>query len=320
MADRQPPIVASGNRLGCALPPPLATYRCPYCRHLPPRVLRSRDGALLCGHCGDPLERVPLVRPWPALAGALVVAAVAASALPHRGPQVLPPAQTSQHTSQHTSQLPLAPALTAASGSVGLVGLAESALLRQLSEADRTWIPRAEPLPDGRIRYVYKRRAGDPELSIPQIRALIASPPTFGREQLAIGELLGDLRRAGVRIELTQPRKPGAAGEWDPGQRTIRIQPRVVGKGSREFAKVLNHEAIHVAQSCSARGRLRSRPRPLGLTEQLPGSLAAVLEEPIYRRASPTEQRLEREAYANQERLELGAALVRQHCAFKDWR
>jgi len=77
---------------------------------------------------------------------------------------------------------------------------------------------------------------------------------------------------------------------------------------------VLNHEAIHVAQSCGVHGRLRSSPRPLGLGEQMPESLASVLEEPLYRHASATEQRLEREAYANQERLELGAALVRQHC------
>lgn len=246
-----------------------------------------------------------MVRPWPAVAGALVVAAVVASALPHRAPPVAPAA---------SSQPALAPVLAAAIGPAGLIGVAEESLLQQLAEADRAWIPRAEPLPDGRIRYLYKRRAGDPELTIPQIRALMASPPTFSRERLAIGELLSDLRRVGVRIELTQPRKPGAAGEWDPGQRTIRIQPRVVRKGSQEFAKVLNHEAIHVAQSCSARGLLRATPRPLGLSDQLPGSLAAVMEEPIYRQASVHEQRLEREAYANQERLGLGAALVRQHC------
>jgi hypothetical protein len=162
---------------------------------------------------------------------------------------------------------------------------------------------------------VYKRRAGDPELTIPQIKALIASPPTFRRERLAIAALLAELQRVGVRVEISQPRKLGAAGEWEPAQRTIRIQPRVLGKGSLEFAKVLNHEAIHVAQSCGVRGWLRSSPRPLGLSEQLPDALLGVLQEPIYRQASAQEQRLEREAYANQGELDLGAALVRQHCA-----
>lgn len=264
---------------------------------------RSPDGTLLCGHCGDPLERVRLVRPWPALAGAVVVVAALATALPQR--LMAPPPLAAPSAG--------APALAAARPA-GLVGIAEEALQQQLADADRAWIPRAEPLADGRTRYVYKRRAGDPELSLEQIRALIASPPSFARERLAIGGLLQELRRVGVRIELGPPRKVGAAGEWDPSQRTIRILPSVVGKGSQEFAKVLNHEAIHVAQSCSARGQVRANPQPLGLDEQLPGPLAAVLEEPVYRQASALEQRLEREAYANQHRLELGVALVRQHC------
>ncbi len=302
----QPTIVASGNRLGCARRTPLATYRCPYCRDRPLRVLRSTDGQLLCGHCGDPLERVPLVRPWPAVAGVLVVAAVVGAALPQ---QLRWPSEPAAPVAASLPQ-----ALAAATGPAGLVGLREDTLLLQLAEADRAWIPRAEPLPDGRIRYVYKRRAGDPELTIPQIRALIASPPTFQRERLAIGELLADLRRAGVRIEVSQPRKVGAAGEWDPAARTIRIQPRLLAKGSSEFAKVLNHEAIHVAQSCGRRGRLRASPRPLGISEVLSPTLASVMDEPLYRQASPTEQRLEREAYANQHKLELGAALVRRHC------
>ena len=252
------------------------------------------------------MERVPVVRPWPALAGVLVLAAVVASALPHRQPPAMPDSVVSRPV--------LAPALAAAVGPGGLVGLSEDSLMSQLASADRTWIPRAEVLPDGRLRYLYKRRAGDPELSVNELRALIASPPSFFEERLAIDELLSDLRQVGVRIELSQPRKPGAAAEWAPGQRTIRIRPRVVAKGSREFAKVLNHEAIHVAQSCSAHGRLRSSPRPLGLSEQLPDALAGVLREPIYRQASAQEQRLEREAYANQEQLGLGAALVRRHC------
>jgi hypothetical protein len=80
-----------------------------------------------------------------------------------------------------------------------------------------------------------------------------------------------------------------------------------------EFAKVLNHEAIHVAQSCR-NGHLRAIPRPLGLGEQLPPDLQAVLSDEVYRSAGPLERRLEREAYANQDRLGLGAQLVRSHC------
>ena len=186
-------------------------------------------------------------------------------------------------------------------------------MLQQLAAAYRQWLPRAETLPSGAVRYHYRRRANEPKLSVAELRALIANPPSFGAERLAIGELLTVLAKAGVRLELSQPRKPGAAGEWDPAARTMRIQPQVVAKGSVEFARVLNHEAIHVAQSCSNRG-LRSRPRPLGLPSALPDHLAAVLNKSVYSKASEQERQLEREAYANQTRLSLGAQLVRRHC------
>lgn len=251
------------------------------------------------------MERVPVVRPWPALAGVLVLAAVVASALPHRQPPAMPDAVVSRPV--------LAPALAAAVGPGGLVGLSEDSLMSQLASADRTWIPRAEVLPDGRLRYLYKRRAGDPELSVDELRALIASPPSFFEERLAIDELLSDLRQVGVRIELSQPRKPGAAAEWAPGQRTIRIQPRVVAKGSREFAKVLNHEAIHVAQSCR-RGHLHAEPQLLGLSRQVALRQRANLAAPIYAGQSPQQRRLEEEAYANQQHLSLGWQLLQAHC------
>ena len=195
----------------------------------------------------------------------------------------------------------------------GLLPEQEAALLQQLATADRQWLPRAETLPSGAVRYHYRRRANEPKLSVAELRALIANPPSFGAERLAIGQLLTVLAKAGVRLELGQPRKPGAAGEWDPAARTLRIQPRVVAKGSVEFARVLNHEAIHVAQSCSNRG-LRSRPRPLGLPSALPDHLTGVLNESVYSKASEQERQLEREAYANQTRLSLGAQLVRRHC------
>ena len=176
---------------------------------------------------------------------------------------------------------------------LGLLPEQEEALLQQLATADRQWLTRAEILPSGEVRYHYRRRANEPKLSVAELRALIANPPSFGVERLAIGELLTVLAKAGVRLEL--------------GQR------RVVGKVSVEFARVLNHEAIHVAQSCSNRG-LRSRPRPLGLPSALPDHLTAVLNESVYSKASEQDRHVEREAYANKTRLSLGAQLVRRHC------
>jgi hypothetical protein len=116
-----------------------------------------------------------------------------------------------------------------------------------------------------------------------------------------------------VRLVLEPPRKAGAAAEWDHAARTLRIQPGVLEKGTVDFAQVLNHEAIHVAQSCSA-GGLRARPKALGLSTDLDPEMESHLKEPLYADAAAWETLLEREAYANQHYLDLGATLVRTHC------
>lgn len=193
------------------------------------------------------------------------------------------------------------------------LALLNTGLLEQLEQADQQWIPTVEPLPQGGLRYLYRRRAGEPELSVAQLRALIENPPSFGEERRMVAELLEVMQRAGVRIVMAQPKKAGAAGEWDHAARTLRLRPDVVEKGSLEFARVLNHEAIHVAQSCAG-GSLRARPVLLGVDQQLEGPLVDQLEAPVYRDVSAAEKSLEREAYANQDSLGFGATMLRLRC------
>lgn len=240
-------------------------------------------------------------RPQRWLWGGLLLLGLGGAVLPQAGPWL----------QRQEPPLPLAVLLPPALA--GLEGIDQRSLLAGLAEADAAWTPRAELLADGRTRYHYKRRSGEPPLSLAAIRALMANPPRFGPERSDTVELLAVLAQAGVRIQLAEPRKSGAAGEWDPAARTLRIKPGVVESGSIEFAKVLNHEAIHVAQSCS-NGHVRARPRPLGIDALIPPHLEPVLQEPLYRAAGALEQRLEREAYANQHRLGIGADLVRRHC------
>jgi len=189
----------------------------------------------------------------------------------------------------------------------------DAGLFAQLSAGDRAWIPRAEPIPGGGIRYVYKKRADEAPLTVDQIKALLRQPPTFEQEQRSIQMLLDALRVSGVRLILGPPRKQGAAGEWEPAKATLRIRSDIPAKGSREFFRVLNHEAIHVAQSCS-NGSLKARPKPLGLPRSLDLTALRHLNEPLYSKASATERVLEEEAYANQHRLSLGGQLVAAHC------
>ena len=191
---------------------------------------------------------------------------------------------------------------------------ADPVLFSQLEQGDLSWLPRAEPIPGGGTRYVYKRRSGDPPLSVDQIKQRMMSPPSFVQERGSIEMLLDQLRSAGVTVVLGPPRRTGAAGEWEPRQSLLRIRPDVPSKGSAEFVRVLNHEAIHVAQSCRA-GSIRSNPAPLGLSRWLRDDLRRHLEEPLYARVSAVERVLEEEAYANQDNLQLGSQLLAAHCA-----
>ena len=276
----------------------MARYRCPYCHPRPVLVQRRSDGSLHCGHCGDPLERVPLVRPLPALAGLLVLVGMALTAV-----------------TQHQAAMPSA-AQQLRPQDYPLSSGREGVLHAQLEAADRSWQPRAEPLPGGGTRYVYKRRSGDPALSVEQIKRLMLNPPRFESERRAIDALLLQLHSRGVRVVLGPPRKAGAAGEWEPRARTLRIRPDVPAKGSREFALVLNHEAIHVAQSCR-HGLLQLHPQPLGLSRVLDAEARRHLSDPLYAQASPREIALEEEAYANQHRLDLGAQMLKAQCRGK---
>jgi hypothetical protein len=193
------------------------------------------------------------------------------------------------------------------------LGLLQKGLLSRLSEADQRWIPTSETLADGVTRYQYRRRPGDPELSLAEIKALMAHPPNHAGEQETIRSLLADLQRVGAQIALAVPLKPGAAAEWDPTARMIRIHPDSVGKGTVDFLRLLTHESIHVAQSCRG-GHLHSNPRLLGLPTQMPSELERTVSQAIDLRTSSWELQLEREAYANQHRGELGSLLIRRYC------
>lgn len=189
----------------------------------------------------------------------------------------------------------------------------EVVLLSELDAGDQRWQPQAQPMLGGGTRYIYRQISGEPPLSLDQIKALMRRPPSFAPERRAIRELLLDLRRVGAAVVLGQPHKPGAAGEWDPRRMVVRIRPDVSAKGSREFFRVLNHEAIHVAQSCR-NGSIRAQPLPLGLSRAVNARERRHLDGSIYADATPLVRALEEEAYANQHHLSLGRQLLQAQC------
>jgi len=293
------------------VPAPVARYRCPACRGRTVRLANPLEPPPHCPGCGRTLRRLPLLPAGQATALGLAVGALGLAAVP----------DLLRLLAGQAVRLPLAPQLMARldpppDPARQPLKLLERGLLRQLSLADTEWIPRVEYLADGGARYYYRRRPGQPPLSVDQIRAQIDMPPSFEKEQQAVVNLLQTLQSAGIQLEITRPTKPAAAAEWDPARRTLRIDPSVAAQGSLDFARVLNHEAIHVAQSCRG-GGLRAAPRLLGIDRSLAPELASQLDSPTYAEANAWERALEAEAYAHQERLGVGEALVSRHCPLK---
>jgi hypothetical protein len=290
----------------------MTRFRCPTCRGLPLRLQRPFTGVPRCGRCGDSLEAAPRLGASYGLAATVSALVLGLAAFPglldglgsltRQAPQVGAGLLDRLESPGDSRLRPMA--------------LLDNGLLEDLAEADRQWIPTTEPLPGGGVRFLYRRRAGDPELTVPQLQALIRNPPDHAAERQAIGELLSTLEQAGVQVQMVEPLKTGAAGEWDHRARTLRIKPTVVEKGTVDFAQVLNHEAIHVAQSCAS-GGLQAVPRVLGLSQEVAPELETHLEDPLYAGASGTEKGLEREAYAHQRQLGIGEALVRAHCRLR---
>jgi hypothetical protein len=132
-------------------------------------------------------------------------------------------------------------------------------------------------------------------------------------ERQSISHLWQVLEAKGVKIRLIKPKKIGAAGEWDAKEKAIRIKPGVLDQGSKEFARVLNHEAIHVAQSCKG-GSIVGSPQVIGLSNKLSPGLELILQQPPYRDAPLQIKSLEMEAFSNQVDLSLGPSLLEAYC------
>jgi hypothetical protein len=297
--------------LGRGSAAPLARFRCPDCRGRTLRLAKPLPTCPRCHRCGQLLERQPLLPPGQAAALAFAAAALLLASVPDLLQGIASLAVRSPLSSKLLQNFEPPP-----DPNRQPLKLLQHGLLQRLAEADARWTPRVEYLADGGTRYFYRRRPGEPSLNLDQIRELIDQPPSYEKEREALLELLHTLQGAGVQLEIGRPRKPAAAAEWDGSSRTLRIDPSVAAHGTVDFARMLNHEAIHVAQSCRG-GGLRAAPRLLNIDNQLSPELANQLNQPTYAEASPAERALEAEAYANQNRLGLGESLVSRYCPLR---
>lgn len=186
-------------------------------------------------------------------------------------------------------------------------------LFAALEAGDRSLLPRVRPAPGGRVTIEYRRLGSQGPLNAAQLLALMRQPPRHSQQRAVIRTLLLQLRALGVRLAWGPLPHPQAAALWDPQRALLRLRSDLPASGSEELARVLNHEVIHVAQSCSA-GGIRRPPQPLGLGLRPDPLDRPLLDRPPYRHISAQQRLLEEEAFGGQWDLSLGPRLLSQHC------
>lgn len=194
-----------------------------------------------------------------------------------------------------------------------LASAQDSELWQRLRSSDALWLPNVDVRGDGRRIYRLRRLAGEPPLNLTAMQALAQAPDPFAAERRQVHELVDTLRHHGVLLRLGPPRRKGALAEWEPRARVLRLRHDALDQGHRGMARILNHEAIHVAQSCAA-GGLRQSPQLLGIPRALPPDLETVLASDTYALLDEEARDLEREAFAGQATPGLGVRLIRRHC------
>ena len=190
----------------------------------------------------------------------------------------------------------------------------ESTLFRHLSKGDEKLIPRKNFNEDGSVTYTYRRNKFSPKMSPDQLERLINSPIDYSKYKEYILKTLVKLRE--LQIKVIIPRRASdnsQAGYWMPEKKTINIEFEVIRGGTINFAKVLNHELIHVVQSCKS-GSYKSKPKLIGLKTNLTKEHRYHLKSDIYKNFTDHERRLEIEAYSNQSKFKLGLFLLDKYC------
>ncbi len=128
--------------------------------------------------------------------------------------------------------------------------------------------------------------------------------------------LLKMLRDVGVTVAIGNPGKAGAAAVWSPKIQTIKISRQKMEEGSQAVLRVLNHEGIHVAQSCK-NGGINYKPIPLGLKLSPSEIYRKQIASKIYEKSSKQIKKLEKEAYSYEFSNQSTLYLIKKECERK---
>jgi hypothetical protein len=149
----------------------------------------------------------------------------------------------------------------------------------------------------GQVSYRYYRKEGEAAKTAKELDEQVRNGREFWASQQKLAQLLTSLAELNVLVVIGKPRLKGAAGEWDPSRQTIRIAPSALSQGSEAVRKILNHEAIHVAQSCY-NGGINYKPKPLGVELSPAKIYRRQLGSDIYSQIGEKTKLIETEAYS----------------------
>lgn len=169
--------------------------------------------------------------------------------------------------------------------------------IAELNKGDDMHRPKLKVNHLGQISYQYYRKQGEPAKSQKELDEMVKNGKNFANIQEKIAQLLTILAEHNVLVVIGEPNISGASGEWDPSRQTIRIKPSSLSKGSEVFLRILNHEAIHVAQSCR-NGGINYKPKALDVELSPTKVFEQQLNSDIYSQIGDKTRRLESEAYS----------------------
>ena len=166
----------------------------------------------------------------------------------------------------------------------------------------------------GNKRYKYKLKEGEQEKTAKQIeKYAITTKKKIALHRETIKILLKELRDIGVTVAIGDPRKSGAAAVWSPKKQTIKISPIKMEQGSLAVLRVLNHEAIHVAQSCK-NGGVNYRVSPLGVDTSPREIYDTQIKSKVYSNASSEIKKAEKEAYSYEYSSQSAIYFINKYC------
>ena len=171
-------------------------------------------------------------------------------------------------------------------------------ILKLLKKYDYKNAPKKQ-IVNGKIVYTYKRLENEPRKTIQELEYLIKNPEKYQNYEKFIKKGILSLLSNGIKIYIKELKKEISA-EWIFKEKSIIFNYKSLEEGTKNFANLLSHEMIHIAQSCKG-GSFDSYPVLLNLNYSKPKRFYyRYLKSKAYKNLKKSEKLLEIEAYANE--------------------